>query len=80
VTVNEGAELSFLLENGKIITLKKLGGNYVVTSSQLNVLMTERTITLRYYFTDKGGDYKFEDIEIKSGNSLAFMDLIKCVL
>lgn len=80
VTVNEGAELSFLLEDGKIITLKKTTGNYGVTSNQLKILMMVKTKTLRYYFTDQGGNYKNEDIEIKSSNAETFTDLIKCVL
>lgn len=80
VTVNEGAELSFLLEDAKIITLKKTSGNYAVTSNQLKVLMTIKTKTLRYYFTDQEGSYKYEDIEIKSSYAQSFMDLVKCVL
>lgn len=80
VTVNEGAELSFLLEDGKIITLKKTSGNYATNSSQLKTLMAIKTKTLRYYFTDQGGDYKYEDIEIKKSNAEDFMNLIKCVL
>lgn len=80
VTVNEGAELSFLLENGSIITLRKMLGNYAIKSNQLKVLMTVKTMTLRYYFTDNGGDYKYEDIDIKSSNAKSFMNLIKCIL
>lgn len=80
VTVGEGAELSFLLEDGKIITLKKTTGKYATNSGQLKTLMSVKTKTLRYYFTDQGGNYKYEDIEIKKSNAEDFIDLIKCVL
>lgn len=80
VTVNEGAELSFLIQGGEIITLKKTSGNYTVSKNQLKTLMTTKTDTIRYYYTDQGGDYKYQDIEIKKSNAETFMDLIKCVL
>jgi len=79
-TVKDGAELSFLLEDGKIITLIKASGNYSVSSGQLKTLMTNKTKTLRYYYTNQGDVYKFVDIEIKKSNAEALMDLIKCVL
>jgi len=80
VTVNDGAELSFLLDNNKIITIKKAGIGYSLTNNQLKTLMTSKTKTLRYFFTDKSGNYKSEDIEIKSSNADDFIELTKCIL
>jgi len=80
IKVNDGAELSFLLEDGSIITIKKAGVGYVINSKQLKKLMTTRTKTLRYYYTDNGGIYKFDDIEIKKSNAEDLMERIPCVL
>ena len=80
VKVEEGAELSFLVEGGKIITLKKEKGNYKVNKEQLKELMINPTKTIRYYYTDEGGDYKYQDVEIKKKDSETFINLIKCVL
>ncbi len=76
----EGAELSFILDNNEIITLKKNNGNYPITFGQLLKLNKFKTNTIRYYFTENGGSYKSEDIKIKNGNAEDFTNVIKCVL
>ena len=80
LTVGDGAELSFLLDGGGIITLKKLNGDYVIYQWQLIKLMKTRTNVLRYYYNNDEGGYLYHDIEIKKGNAEDFMDMIKCVL
>lgn len=80
VTVNDGAELSFLLDNGGIVTLKRKNGEYPITKDLLIALTKNKSQTLRYYYTDSNNDYKYSDTEIKKGNAEDFIELIKCVI
>lgn len=80
VKVEDGSELSFLLEGGDIITLKKKNGSYPISKENLTKLSSTKTKTLRYYYTDSDGNYKYSDTEIKDGNAEDFMKLTLCVL
>ncbi|MBN8697401.1 MAG: hypothetical protein J0L87_12795 [Bacteroidetes bacterium] len=78
-TIKSGSKMLLLLENSKIITLEENNGSFPIKESDLMELMKSKVQSQRFTLDSKDGDLQ-KDVEIKKGDAIRFMNLIKCVL
>ena len=80
VTTYEGCEITFLLENGASITLKKGKINYGIQEKDLHEMLKAKVKKIRYQYGDNPTNSKFTENEINSKKGANIIELIKCVL
>lgn len=79
-TIKNESELSFLLQDGKIITLKKSeGSNYSISKADLMSLMQTKIDSVRFQY-QKNEETITDDCKVKKGQNTDVQNIIKCVL
>jgi hypothetical protein len=79
--VNQGAELSFALEDGTEVKLVKVKENYPITKEQLDQLLKSKVSVIRFYYTElKTGTYTHPSFYKPNGKQADNIQrLAKCV-
>ena len=79
-TTYEGCELTFLLEDGKVITLKKGKIDYEISQKDLDCMLKSKVRTIRYQYGDNPTNNKFTEAGVSNNKAEKIISLIKCVL
>jgi hypothetical protein len=80
VTTYEGCEITFLLENGESITLKKGKINYSIQKENLHEILKSKVKKIQYQYGDNITNSKSTVTEVNSKKGASIIELIKCVL